>query len=216
MTLTLEQEKIKSYLDELKSLEQQLQANPENYGLYLQMGALCYHKLKSNLKALEYYMNYVCYVKDDAIVYNMIGHLLCELDPSNNIDDQIYYFELANKLKPNDHNMMKNLTLVYPRAGRYQEALELHHKILRTGATMDDYFDYACLNIRMGNWKEGWKYYEYRLAKEHGATPIRAFDKPLWKKQKIKDKTLLVHWEQGFGDTIMFCRYLHFLRVWGS
>lgn len=207
MTLTKEQQ-IKSYIEEFQSLERQLEANPEDYSIYAKLGWLCYDKLKNNLKALGYYMNYVNYVHNDAIAYNMIGHLLCELDPAQNVDDQIYYFELADKHKPNDHNMMKNLTLVYPRAGRYQEALEYHKKILKSGATMDDYFDYACLNIKLSNWKEGWKYYEYRFSKEHGATPLRKFDKPLWKKQKIKDKTLLVHWEQGFGDTIMFCRYL--------
>ena len=37
--------------------------------------------------------------------------------------------------------------------------------------------------------------------------------KPLWNgTEDLADKTILVHWEQGFGDTIQFCRFLPGLR----
>src|SRR5262249_33647797 len=45
----------------------------------------------------------------------------------------------------------------------------------------------------------------------------RPFPQPLWDgREHIADRTILVHAEQGFGDTIQFCRYVPMLADKGA
>ena len=68
-----------------------------------------------------------------------------------------------------------------------------------------------------GDFKTGWALYEWRWkASTFGHAP-RNFPKPLWLgESSIADKTILIHAEQGFGDTLQFCRYLPLLAEHGA
>lgn len=71
--------------------------------------------------------------------------------------------------------------------------------------------DYRC-NLAMallatGDFKTGWEMYESRKASYalRGSQPGLA--QPQWLGEEAQGKTLLIHSEQGLGDTIQFCRY---------
>jgi tetratricopeptide (TPR) repeat protein len=57
-----------------------------------------------------------------------------------------------------------------------------------------------------GDFRAGWAGYERRFDVK-GATPRRALGQPLWSGESLEGKTLLLHAEQGLGDTIQFIRY---------
>ncbi|HEY2891967.1 MAG TPA: tetratricopeptide repeat protein [Dongiaceae bacterium] len=59
-----------------------------------------------------------------------------------------------------------------------------------------------------GRLSDGWRHYEARLQHPEHIARIRLFSKPRWQGQEFKDKTLLLHAEQGLGDTIQMLRYL--------
>jgi tetratricopeptide (TPR) repeat protein len=83
--------------------------------------------------------------------------------------------------------------------------------------------DYAAANwnqslclLQMGSFALGWQLYEWR---KRLSAPLgkRSFAKPEWLgKEAIADKTLFVHCEQGFGDTIHFFRYGELLNARGA
>jgi tetratricopeptide (TPR) repeat protein len=79
------------------------------------------------------------------------------------------------------------------------------------------YFAMAFLKIRLGEWKEGWEFYEWRW-RTKGIEPLRrAFDCPLWLgKDTLADKTILLHAEQGLGDAMLFCRYVPMVEALGA
>ncbi|MGB8840812.1 MAG: tetratricopeptide repeat protein [Aliidongia sp.] len=56
-----------------------------------------------------------------------------------------------------------------------------------------------------GRLEEGWQYYEVR-AEVSGAVR-RDLSAPLWNGQPTGERVLLLHAEQGLGDTLQFCRY---------
>jgi len=67
----------------------------------------------------------------------------------------------------------------------------------------------ALLKLGLGEFREGWPLFEARLRLEPARRLQRNFDKPRWMgDEPLAGKTLLVHAEQGLGDTLQFCRYI--------
>src|SRR5439155_2520797 len=58
-----------------------------------------------------------------------------------------------------------------------------------------------------GDYLNGWKEYEIRWKCPSFKDLRRKFVQPLWTGFDIAGKTILLHGEQGFGDTIQFARY---------
>lgn len=202
----------KDYAKALLFLEKAKEQEPYNADIYRLIGDIYVYHLIDVEKAIFHYKKYVELSPENAKAYNMLGYLHENLSKYENINLQIEYFEKALEFMPNLKEAFRNLTIVYPRVGRDDEAVECFHKLFKLGATMDDYFNYACLKIKLKDFKEGWKHYEYRFSKETGMTIYPKIDKPKWKGQNISDKNLLVHYEQGYGDSIQFFRYLPQLK----
>lgn len=150
---------------------------------------------------------------NDALAYNKLGYAYDKLDPFKYIEIQTRCFEKAIELQPFYKNALFNLAVAYPKTGKNEKALELYDKILRLNPSMDDYFNYACLNLKLKFFEEGWENYEDRFeTKEPVFYP--QINKPRWKGEEINGKTLLVHWEQGYGDMIMSSRFLKKLSTY--
>lgn len=80
----------------------------------------------------------------------------------------------------------------------------------------ESYANQAYCYLQLGRFAEGWRLHEWRkrLPKPVGD---RFFRQPLWLgREDVSAKTLFVHWEQGFGDTIQFCRYARLLKSRGA
>lgn len=67
-------------------------------------------------------------------------------------------------------------------------------------------FNRGALALMQGNFKQGWRGYEWR--NQISTEPPRQFAAPRWQGEPIPGQTLLVHTEQGYGDTILFARFL--------
>jgi tetratricopeptide (TPR) repeat protein len=59
-----------------------------------------------------------------------------------------------------------------------------------------------------GRFDIGWRAYEARWRIKSFNGPYRRFAQPRWRGERRLNETILVHWEQGFGDTIQFARFL--------
>ena len=105
---------------------------------------------------------------------------------------------------PEGHN---GLGVALQRQNRFEEALAS----FRRAAWVKPDFAQAIINEAMvllvlGRYEEGWPKYEWRrrLSLLHGID--RAL--PLWQGEDIAGKSILLHSEQGLGDTIQFLRYV--------
>lgn len=77
-------------------------------------------------------------------------------------------------------------------------------------------FNLAIAYLLNGDYRRGWPAYEHRWNYEHLAGTMPPFNKPRWRGEDLKGKTILVVGEQGHGDNIQFVRFLYNLHVMGA
>ena len=99
------------------------------------------------------------------------------------------------------------------RLNRDEEALSCFDDVIARGEQVAS----ACLNkgllkLSLGDYRAGWHLYESRWKAPSFRSQVRSFDSPLWRGDAdLSGKTILIHAEQGLGDTIQFARYLPML-----
>ncbi|MCX8516901.1 MAG: tetratricopeptide repeat protein, partial [Rhodoferax sp.] len=65
-----------------------------------------------------------------------------------------------------------------------------------------------------GQFRQGWEQYAWRLKVQKQA---RTFQQPVWSgAENLHGKTILLHGEQGLGDSIQFCRYAKLVQQLGA
>lgn len=77
---------------------------------------------------------------------------------------------------------------------------------------MGSRFDLAEILLLQGEFRRGWREYRFRYRMPHTVMMGRHMQKPRWEGQPIRGKTLLIHDEQGYGDTFQFLRLLPWAR----
>ena len=92
--------------------------------------------------------------------------------------------------------------------GRMEEALKAHETAVeRDPANAGAQYNLALTELRLGDWEQGWAGYEARWRFREVHRRPRVFKQPRWHGEELDGQRILLHAEQGLGDTIQFCRY---------
>jgi Flp pilus assembly protein TadD len=96
---------------------------------------------------------------------------------------------------------------------RYQNKVAESIEALRKAIDLNPDFAVAHVHLAfslfaIGDIQAAWPEYEWRWKVPNFPTPVRSMDQPLWDGTPLNGKRVLVHSEQGFGDTLQFARFV--------
>lgn len=201
----------------IKFLKRFEEMSPDKEDVYVYLADLTYTDIKDNKKAIEYYEKALEKNSMNFSIYNMLGHLYSTCYQDKFKEKQIEYLTRAYQLAPNNRIVVKNLAYVYGKFDEIQKADEFYSKLMYLNPTHSDLHAYGAYLVRHQRFSEGFKFLQHRFLKEDlnnvAFPPIFSSKKKRWSmKVNISDKHILVHFEQGFGDSIMFIRFLDDLK----
>ena len=172
-------------------------------------------KLKDYKKAIKYYEHYLKIDETKSVIYTILASLYAKAYGDLSLEDQIRYFEKAYKLKPNDRLVLHGLAFGYEKLKNLKMANKFYEKLIQNNPTETDFYNYGAFLISCGEFESGHNYFTHRFSTgdKNLEYPISYAPEKRWNlKSDISNKVLLIHYEQGFGDTFMYCRFVPMMK----
>jgi len=207
----------KKYQQAIDIFQIALNINPKYTELYSNMGA-CFNKLKKYDQAIENLDKAIASNPKNAGAYTNLGNVYNKL---HEYKKAAKLHEKAIELDSKSYNAYSNVGTSYKNLGFTKKAIESYKKAIALKPDFENaHFDLSTVYLSLGDFENGLQEYEWRFKKEEMFSHIykhkHIFSKPMMKKgADIKNKTVLVHSEQGFGDSIMYARFLPQLKALG-
>lgn len=149
-----------------------------------------------------------------ATVWNKLGSLYCE---SQEWEKAASAFRKAVDLAPAFTPALNNLGEVMRERGDLKAA---EHLFDRACENDPDYvparFNRSILQLLNGKYTDAWPDYDLRWQVPPLADDPRKLTPPAWNGESLDGKSIIVHAEQGIGDTIQFMRFLPQLVAMGA
>ena len=145
-------------------------------------------------------------------VYLNLGALLTQ---QKRLYEAEAIFAQALAQEPTNSRVWTNLGSLYLGLQKYDDAEACLRRAiaLDTNHSHKARFNLAYLQLRRGNFEEGWTLFE---ARDWYAAMERHFQFPRWRGEALNGKSMVLCFEAGHGDVIQFCRYAKQVRARGT
>ncbi|MBS1208509.1 MAG: glycosyltransferase 9 family protein [Proteobacteria bacterium] len=129
-------------------------------------------------------------------------------------EEALPYLERARGLAPDSHEICHNLGNALAACGRWADAVSAYDRalVLRPGTALS-VWNRALARLALGDYAGGFSDFEARW--QSGLMCPHNVPGPLWQGESLEGKRLLVHAEQGFGDVLMYARFVRELARQG-
>jgi tetratricopeptide (TPR) repeat protein len=187
------------------SLQQALEIQPQHLSARLSHGsALAAAGQKE--QALAEFDIFLAARPQSAAGHHNRGNALLAL---GRLEEALTAFDRSLALEPNHLNAQNNRGLALQGLNRWDEAIASFDKAVAIDKNYGNaQYNRAQALLTVGDFRRGLPAYEWRWKRSGMAAHRPSFRQPLWLGEyPLHRKTILLHAEQGLGDTIQFARY---------
>ena len=133
-------------------------------------------------------------------------------------EEAITSYDAAIALEADAAHAFNNRGLALQELQRSAQAIASYDAAIAIQANYADaYWNKAIELLLCGDFAQGWKLYEWRWQRDAFTSRKRDFAQPLWLGDApLVGKAVLLHAEQGLGDSIQFCRYAREVQALGA
>ena len=224
--LTIKQDYVEAYNNLGKALKEQgnliealvsynkaIEIEPDNSIAYVNSGTV-FQEQGELEKAVTSYSRAIELDPNNAEGHNNLGSVILH---QGKLEEAAAHCAHSIELKPDYSDAYNNQGVILQSQGKVVEAIDSFNKAIihkDAFAKAQTYMNRSIVLLLAGNFEQGWKEYEWRLRTKDYTS--RAFSQPRWDGTPLNGKSILVHAEQGCGDTIHFIRYLPLIRERGG
>ncbi len=186
-----------------------------NHAATLQMRALAKYSLDRFEEGLADIRRAHALDPANADLCNNVGVFLRRLGRE---EEALPWFDKALELKPDFLAVLKNKAFALTNIHRFAEAFAAYEQMkVVDPANAEVDFDIALLHLLTGNFEAGWAGREARWKVPSLSIACLEFPQPMWLgKEPIEGKTILLHTDEGLGDSIQFVRYAPMMAALGA
>ena len=116
-------------------------------------------------------------------------------------------YRQARSLDSENTDIWNNLGYVLAMLGSREGILCLEQLVQEQPMSAKAHCSLSAALLVHGDYIRGWREHEWRWELETFTSPKRGFEQPQWQGELLHDVPILLHAEQGFGDTLQFVRY---------
>lgn len=151
----------------------------------------------------------------DAQAFVFRGHSQHRL---RRFEEAVESYDRALQLRPNYAEAHYDRSLSLRELLRLEEAIQSCEDAVKVRPDYAEaWWNEAEMRILLGDYERGWPMFEWRWRSAHYGKVMRHFAAPLWLGEEcLVGKSILIHLDGGYGDTLNFCRYVCLLVARGA
>jgi tetratricopeptide (TPR) repeat protein len=202
------------YEEAIPCLERSLAVDPTQGGAFHWKG-LCQLRLQRFEGALADCMKALALAPGYSDITNNVGLVLQRLARNT---EALVYFDRAIELNPRFALAFNHRGTSLAELRRFDDALASFSRAIAIAPDYADaYWNRALLQLLLGDFASGWPAREWGRKSQAVGFVDRGFIKPLWRgDEPIAGRTILLHSDEGLGDTIQFSRYATMVAKLGA
>lgn len=187
---------------------------PEPY--FYESLAKVYLEMEDSKKAIDLYSELLKISPDK---FDYLFNLASAYKLNHDTENAISVYKKAIEINPTNTDAYYNLAHIYDDIGQPQESIKYYKKAIEINPNDIEMRYFTALSyFKNRDYGHGLEFFESRLCRQTAIVtqantyPNLFNNKPIWQGEDISDKIIYTYYEAGFGDVLMFSRYLPLLQ----
>jgi Flp pilus assembly protein TadD len=179
------------------------QFNQNDFGILNNLGIVLWEQNRPE-RAIEFYRR-ALRIKPDSFDTKM--NLGVSLSDVGHFDEALVWLQGALRQRPSSADAWDNVGMTLARQGHWDQAMKFYDEAIRLRPDFGEARRNRALGwMAHGDFERGFPESEWRLMCRN--PPGFQFPRPRWGGEPLEGRTILLHYEQGLGDTAQFIRFV--------